>query len=89
MDIKFILELQESFILFFFVLGFTLFTYLLAYVFKNIIHYIRYKEFSMNETQRHIYSLMQENKKIKEKNVKLENQIEEITNALINNLKQG
>lgn len=40
----------------------------------------------MDDKERHIFSLIEENKKIKEKNTKLENQIEEITKTLIDNL---
>jgi hypothetical protein len=86
MDLTFKLQLQESIILFFFVIGFSTFIYFIIKVFLNLIHYIKYQTFIMDNEERHLFSLIEENKKLKEKNNKLENQIEEITKTLINNL---
>lgn len=86
MDLTFKLQLQESLILFFFIIGFSTFVYFLIKSFLNLIHYIKYRNFIMDDKERHIFSLIEENKKIKEKNTKLENQIEEITKTLIDNL---
>lgn len=86
MDLTFKLQLQESLILFFFIIGFSTFVYLLIKAFLNLIHYIKYRTYIMDEKERHIFSLIEENKKLKEKNTKLEDQMEEITKTLINNL---
>ena len=40
----------------------------------------------MDDKERHVFFLIEENKKLKEKNTKLEDQMEEITKTLINNL---
>lgn len=86
MDLTFKLQLQESIILFFFVIGFSTFIYFIIKVFLNLIHYIKYQTLIMDNEERHLFFLIEENKKLKEKNIKLENQIEEITKTLINNL---
>ncbi len=87
MDLTFSLQLQESLILFFFIIGFSTFVYFLIKFFLNLIHYIKYRNFIRDEKERHIFSLLEEIKKLKEKNNKLESQLDEITKNLIQNLK--
>ena len=87
MDLTFNLQLQESLILFFFIIGFSTFVYFLIKFFLNLIYYIKYRNFIRDEKERHIFSLLEEIKKLKEKNNKLESQLDQITKNLINNLK--
>ena len=62
------------------------FFYLLNFLFLNVKSYLKYKRFHRSLTEEKLYFLYEENKVLKEKIEKLEDEIDELTKQIINKL---
>tara|TARA_B100001939_G_C16665470_1_gene497829 strand:- start:188 stop:445 length:258 start_codon:yes stop_codon:yes gene_type:complete len=62
------------------------FFHLLNFLFLNVKSYLKYKRFHRSLTEEKLYFLYEENKVLKEKIEKLEDEIDELTKQIINKL---
>lgn len=68
--------------------GFSFISYLLISAFKALIHRFKYGEYPTTPLEKELFSLKEENKRLKEKNIDLEDQITSIAKNLINKLQE-
>ena len=60
--------------------------YFFNFLFLNVKSYIKYKRFHRSLTEEKLYFIYEENKALKEKIEKLEDEIDELTKQIINKL---
>lgn len=86
MGLNLTLNVHEYLFFICFVTGFCFISYSLVHLFQNIIHYAKFKTFVMSNKDRQIMNLIEKNKELEKQKLFLQQQIDDITVNLINNL---
>ena len=86
MGLNITLAVHDYLFLLCFFTGFCFLSYCLVLVFLNVIHYFKFKTFLMSNKDRQIVYLLEKNKELEKQKAFLQQQIDDITTNLINNL---
>jgi|11_taG_2_1085331.scaffolds.fasta_scaffold116414_1 cell division septal protein FtsQ len=86
MGLNITLAIHDYLFLLCFFTGFSFLSYCLVLFFLNIAHYLKFKTLLMSNNDRYIISLVEKNKELEKQKAFLQQQIDDITTNLINNL---